>query len=149
MLVIAIMGIQMNATKKKVLIVDDEEDLTWSISRKLTRDTDMLEVLCANSGNTALDMLTKQRFDLLVTDLRMPGISGIELLNEVKRHYPETHVIIMTAHGSLDIKKEINSFGRTGYIEKPFDMNDLRDLIYEYLDGKPQFVLPHDPIERQ
>ena len=119
--------------KKRVLIVDDEEDLTWSISRRLAKDGDSLEVLCTNTGNNALELLTQFKVDLLVTDLRMPGIGGLQLLNEVKVKYPHTHVIVMTAYGSIEVKQVLDRWGSTGYIEKPFEMNDLRNLIYTYL----------------
>ena len=122
----------MESEKKRILIVDDEEDLTWSISRKL-KNQSYLEVLCANSGQSALELLAQYNFDLLVTDLRMPGISGIKLLSEVKSRYPRIQVIIMTAYGSADIKSIIEKWDQTGYIEKPFEINDLRKLIYACL----------------
>ena len=124
----------MDDVKKRVLIVDDEEDLTWSISKRLTKDRNGLDVMCANSGNRALDVLSKYRIDLLVTDLRMPGVNGFQLLNEVRSHYPCTQVIVMTAYGSIDVKNNLDQLGRMGYIEKPFEMNDLRNLIYTFLE---------------
>jgi two-component system response regulator (stage 0 sporulation protein F) len=130
----------MQNMKKRILIVDDEEDLTWSISRKLEKDRDNLEVYCANSGNRALEMLSQLSIDLIVTDLRMPGISGWELLNQVKKQYPNIHVIIMTAYGSLEVKEALSQIGETGYIEKPFEINDLRKLILKHLHNTPKFV---------
>ena len=123
----------MTDVKKKILIVDDEEDLTWSISRKLQKDSRNFEIICANSGRQALEMLSENRVDLMVTDLRMPGISGLRLLSEVKSKYPRTQVIIMTAYGSMEIKSIIDKWGQAGYIEKPFEINDLRSLIFNYL----------------
>jgi DNA-binding NtrC family response regulator len=123
----------MDSEKKKVLIVDDEEDLTWSISRKLARDGDYLEVICTNSGNCALEKLSQNRIDLMVTDLRMPGVNGWQLLDEVKKHYPETQVIVMTAYGSMEVQKALEQLGSTGYIEKPFEINELRRLIFNSL----------------
>ncbi|MEJ2627384.1 MAG: response regulator [bacterium] len=121
---------------KKILIVDDEEDLTWSISRRLSRDNDKIKVLCANSGKSALDILSQENIDLLITDLRMPEINGWELLNKVKKKYPDTLVIVMTAHGSIEVIDALNRWGKAGYIEKPFDMNDLRKLVYAFLKEK-------------
>jgi len=118
---------------KKILIVDDEEDLTWSISRRLSRDNDNIKVLSANSGKNALDILSRNEIDLLITDLRMPGINGWELLDKIKEQYPETLVIVMTAHGSIEVIDALNRWGEAGYIEKPFDMNDLRKLVYAFL----------------
>jgi len=123
----------MDIEKKRILIVDDEEDLTWSISKRLAKDGDSLEIICTNSGSSALEMLSKYKVDLLVTDIRMPGISGLELLNEVKVRYPQTPVIVMTAYGSLEVKKILEHLEKTGYIEKPFEINELRKLIYSLL----------------
>ena len=124
----------MNGEKKRILIVDDEEDLTWSISKRLAKDGDSLEVLCTNTGNNALEMLAQYSVDLMVTDLRMPGLGGLQLLNEVKTRYPQTQVIIMTAYGSIEVKQALDQWGVTGYIEKPFEMNDLRNVIYDFLE---------------
>ncbi len=123
----------MDIEKKRILIVDDEEDLTWSISKRLAKDGDSLEIICTNSGSSALEMLSKYKVDLLVTDIRMPGISGLQLLNEVKVRYPQTPVIVMTAYGSLEVKKVLEHLKKTGYIEKPFEINELRKLIYSLL----------------
>ncbi|MFO7890176.1 MAG: response regulator [bacterium] len=121
---------------KRILIVDDEEDLTWSISRRLSRDNDNIEVLSANSGKGALEILSRNEIDLLITDLRMPEINGWELLDTIKEKYPNTLVIIMTAHGSIEVIDALNRWGKAGYIEKPFDMNDLRKLVYAFLKEK-------------
>jgi len=121
----------MNKTKKAILIVDDEEDLTWSISKGLSRDKEKLEVVCVNSGNTALDMLSEKKFDLMVTDIRMPGVSGLRLLKEVKEKYPDTKVILMTAFGSMEMKELLRQTEMEAYIEKPFEFNELRNLIYQ------------------
>jgi len=130
----------MDREKKRILIVDDEEDLTWSISKKLAKDRDSIEVICANSGNCALEMLSKYRVDLIVTDLRMPGVNGLQLLEEVRVRYPETNVIVMTAYGSVEVKEALERWGRTGYIEKPFEMNDLRKLIFTFLEQKQELI---------
>ncbi|MCK5145952.1 response regulator [bacterium] len=120
--------------KKRILIVDDEEDLTWSLSRKLGRNPEKLEVICANSGSKALEILNENIIDLVLTDLRMPGINGLQLLSEVRSKYPDTHVIVMTAYGSPEIQEAINHWGETEYIEKPFEIEELRNLIYDQLN---------------
>ena len=122
----------MSIPKKKILIVDDEEDLTWSISKGLTRESKKLEVICANSGSMALDILAQNGIDLLVTDLRMPGMSGAELIQKVKKNYPRIKVIIMTAYSHLEDINRGN--GKTlMMIEKPFEIHELRDLINKSL----------------
>ncbi len=123
----------MHNHKKRILIVDDEEDLTWSISKRISKDQNVLEVICANSGNRALKMLSEFKVDLIITDLRMPGINGLQLLNEIKVQYPHIQIIVMTAHGSIEVREALARWGKTGYIEKPFEINDLRKLIYYFL----------------
>jgi len=120
-------------TKKRILVVDDEEDLTWTISRRLNNGKKQLEILCANSGKAALKMLSENKIDLLLTDLRMPEISGFQLIDEVINKYPETRVVVMTAYGSSDIKERLENFSNIGYIEKPFEINELRRLVYRVL----------------
>ena len=129
---------RMDCGKKRILIVDDEEDLTWSISKRLVKDGDSLEVTCANSGNSALEMLSKSRYDIMVTDLRMPGVSGLQLVNMVKIRYPKIRIIVMTAYGSIEVKEVLETLGTIGYIEKPFEINDLRRLIYASLEKRQE-----------
>lgn len=131
---------RMDCEKKRILIVDDEEDLTWSISKRLVKDGDSLEVTCTNSGNNALEILSKFKFDIMVTDLRMPGVSGLQLVNMVKNRYPQIRIIVMTAYGSIEVKEVLETFGKIGYIEKPFEINDLRELIYSSLDERQECV---------
>jgi len=121
--------------KKRILVVDDEEDLTWSISRRLSKSgkNKQFEIKCANSGKNALKMLSEEKIDLLLTDWRMPEISGNQLLNEVRENYPETKVVVMTAYGSGEIEEHLKTASNIGYIEKPFEMNDLRKLVFSVL----------------
>ncbi len=124
---------------KRVLIVDDEEDLTWTLSKKLSKDSDKFELTCVNSGQEAVEVLNQVPFDLVITDVRMPEVSGLDLLVEVKRHYPQTKVIIMTAYGTSDVQKEATQRGCFHYIEKPFEINELRQLILDALTKKKGF----------
>ena len=124
----------MNKAKKFILIVDDEEDLTWSISRTLQRNGHIFDVRCVSSGEAALRLLERQRFDLIISDIRMPGMSGIELLEMVNRKWPETRVVVMTAYGTEILEHEALRLGAPFYIEKPFELRLLRKLVYEALE---------------
>lgn len=121
----------MDKPEKKILIVDDEEDITWTLTKRLSKDNDKFEVLCANSGREALGILNRVSVDMVITDVRMPEVSGLELLLKIKDRFPSTKVIIMTAYGSSDIQKEANTRGCFQYIEKPFEIADLRQIILE------------------
>jgi DNA-binding response OmpR family regulator len=124
---------------KKVLIVDDEETLTWSMAKSLSRDRDKYEVEIANNGREALEILGKMPIDLVISDIRMPDINGLDLLVQIKRDFPQTKVIIMTAYGSSDVQKEANKRGSLYYIEKPFEINEIRKLILDLIREKRGF----------
>jgi CheY-like chemotaxis protein/predicted regulator of Ras-like GTPase activity (Roadblock/LC7/MglB family) len=125
---------------KRVLVVDDEDDLTWSISKHLAKDRDKYELICVNSGKKALEVLSQLPVKLVISDIRMPEISGLELLSRIKEAYPTTKVIIMTAYGSSEVHEEANSRGCFKYIEKPFEIADLRQLILEAIEEKKGFM---------
>ncbi len=124
---------------KKVLIVDDEETLTWSMAKSLSKDKDKFEVMIANSGGEAINLLRKSEVDIVISDIRMPDINGLDLLVRIKKEYPETKVIIMTAYGSSDVQKEANRRGSLFYVEKPFEISDIRKIIIDLLGKKKGF----------
>jgi len=124
---------------KKVLIVDDEETLTWSMARSLSKDKDKYEVIIANNGREALAQLEKNKIDLVITDIRMPDINGLDLLVKIKKEYPQTKVIIMTAYGSSDVQKEANQRGSLYYVEKPFEISEIRKIIIDLIGKKKGF----------
>lgn len=118
----------------KVLIVDDEETLTWSMSKSLSKDKDKFEVIVANSGEDALKVLeTQKQIKLVITDIRMPGISGLDLLSKIRKEYSDIKVIIITAYGSPDVQREANMRGSLYYIEKPFEIKEIRKIILDTL----------------
>jgi YesN/AraC family two-component response regulator len=124
---------------KKVLIVDDEETLTWSMAKSLSKDKDKYEVIIANNGREALNYLQTNKIDLVITDIRMPDINGLDLLVKIKKEYPHTKVTIMTAYGSSDVQKEANQRGSLYYIEKPFEISDIRKIIIDLISKKKGF----------
>jgi len=124
---------------KMVLIVDDEETLTWSMARSLSKDKDKYEVIIANNGREALAQLEKNKIDLVITDIRMPDINGLDLLVKIKKEYPQTKVIIMTAYGSSDVQKEANQRGSLYYVEKPFEISEIRKIIIDLIGKKKGF----------
>ena len=125
---------------KRVLVVDDEDDLTWSISKHLAKDKGKYELISVNSGIKALEVLSQLPVKLVISDIRMPEISGLELLSRIRESYPATKVIIMTAYGSSEVHDEANSRGCFKYIEKPFEISDLRQLILEAIEEKKGFM---------
>jgi len=130
---------RMLKSSKKVLIVDDEETLTWSMAKSLSKDKDKFEVIIANNGREAINLLKKNEFDVVISDIRMPDINGLDLLVRIRKEYPQTKVIIMTAYGSSDVQKEANRRGSLFYVEKPFEISDIRKIIVDLLGRKKGF----------
>jgi DNA-binding NtrC family response regulator len=118
---------------KKLLIVDDEETLTFSLYQYFILAKQNYEVVTAASGEEAWDKINRERFDLVITDIKMPGMSGLELLAQIKKHYPQLEVIVMTAYGSEDKKEEAMRNGATFYLEKPFEMKEIRQRVMDIL----------------
>lgn len=107
----------------RVLIVDDEPTYRVSLTRALTKNG--YNVTAAVSGEEGVELLTTSHFDLLITDLKMPGMNGIELISNAKEISPSTSSIIMTAFGSVETAVEAIKLGAFHYILKPFNIEDL------------------------
>lgn len=120
---------------KKILIVDDEEDMLWTLGNSLCHDGFQADILTAASGEEALGILDKTAVDLVVTDINMPGMNGIELLVEIKNRRLEAGVIVMTAYPSRQVKTDALLHGGLHFVEKPFDIRKLRQSIAHALSG--------------
>ncbi|MBD3288635.1 response regulator [candidate division KSB1 bacterium] len=125
----------MKPRSSRILIVDDEEDLTWSISRSLMRENELLEIICVNTGDEAFKVLEKNSIDLVISDLRMPGKSGLEILDQIQKKHPQTKMIIMTAYGTPALEKQIRETKNAFYLEKPFDIHVLKKMISDLNNG--------------
>jgi len=122
----------------KILIVDDDREILNSLKLVL-RSADEFEsdISVASNGQMALAKLDKKEFDLVLADYKMPGMNGIELLSRVKRKYPKTVRILITAYSDMNVaKKSIESAQVHNYIEKPADIDELRLTIHEALKRK-------------
>jgi DNA-binding NtrC family response regulator len=115
---------------KRILIVDDEPTILLTLSYAL-RSPDV-EVITASRLEPAEEALNRYAFDLVIVDIRMSGILGIEgleLLTYVKRRWPQTEVIVMTAYGSEEIQKDAYDRGAFHYYSKPIDIEDLMQRV--------------------
>lgn len=108
----------------KILVVDDEALIRDMIKRGLSQ-MGGFSVEVAQSGPEAIEKMEKDVFDLVLTDLKMPEMDGLELLKTIKGTRPEIMVIMMTAHGSIETAVEAMKIGADDYITKPIDFNDL------------------------
>ena len=132
---------------KRVLVVDDEEDMLWMLQRNLNKGMAEVEILAAKSGEEALAVLSDKNVNLVITDINMPGMNGLDLLIEINNRYPQTGVIIMTAYPSNAYKNEAMLRGSLRFIEKPFDINDMRRTVQQVLKENEGFQGTVDGIE--
>jgi YesN/AraC family two-component response regulator len=119
---------------KKILIVDDEETLTFSLYQAFIKAPYDCEVVTASSGEDALEKLEDGFYDLVITDIAMPGIDGLELLSIIKYRTPETKVVMITAYGTDEREDRAYKIGADKYIEKPFDISELRNLVFKMIE---------------
>jgi len=118
---------------KRLLIVDDEETITFSLYQSFIHSKKNYEVITAGSGEEALERSREKPFDLVITDILMPGIDGFDLMATLKIETPQTDVIIMTAYGSNMHKDRALKEGARSYIEKPFEMNEFKKMVIDIL----------------
>ncbi len=118
---------------KRILIVDDEESVVFFLGENLSNLGAEYEVKTACSGEEALEKMSVHHFDLVITDLRMPGVDGLELVEQVRAHYPQTRLILMTAFGSDQVEAEARRLQVYRYITKPFRVEDLVDAARQAL----------------
>lgn len=109
---------------EKILIVDDEVDLLELLELILAEKTHY-SILTTNNPLEVSALLKEQPVDLLITDLRMPAMGGIELIREVKKNYPDMPVIVITAYGSSQSAEESIAAGAYDYITKPFRKDQI------------------------
>ncbi len=112
---------------KKVLLVDDERDFVQILSERL--QTRSMEAAVAYNGEEALSIMETDEPEVMVLDLKMPGIDGIETLRRVKRDYPATEVIILTGHGSEREERLAHELGAFAYLQKPVDIDKLAETM--------------------
>lgn len=112
---------------KKILIVDDELNMRLVLSAMLKKEG--FDVSSASNGREALQVLQSNRFAVVITDLKMPDIDGMVLLSRIAEQHPEIPVIMITAHGTIATAVEALKKGAFDYITKPFDLDDLKNII--------------------
>jgi DNA-binding NtrC family response regulator len=132
--------------KRTVLIADDEANLRKVLAAMLRREG--YEVLTAADGAEALDLMAKTPIDVVLTDLRMPRIDGMELLRRILAEYRGTPVVMLTAHGTVDTAVTAMKLGAFDYLSKPYDQEELQiiirkaataaDLSVEEPEGEPE-----------
>lgn len=132
--------VEMEKESYDILVVDDEEDILDILEKTLTK-TDRFDcrVTTAIDGETALSLIEENDFDLVLADHKMPGVTGIDLLTELKGSNPETVRILITGYSEMDIARDaINRAEVHHYIEKPWDKDDLLSIVKSALQRKKE-----------
>ena len=111
----------------RILLVDDEETLRFVLRETLISEGYSVDV--ANDGFQALERVKGKSYDLLITDIKMHGMDGLQLIREIKRNGSHLKIIIITAYGSLEMVKEAARMGVIEFVSKPFKMQEIKDVI--------------------
>ena len=109
---------------QKILVIDDELDMLMLL-RMIIEDNTDYEVETTNNPSEALKMVTENDYDLVITDLKMPGMDGLELCDEVREIKPDLPLIMITAYGSLETADEAMKKGVADFITKPFRKDSI------------------------
>jgi signal transduction histidine kinase len=123
----------------KLLVVDDEKDIRELLSRVLSR-IGGFQVELAENGEEGLQKISNDSYDLVLTDLKMPKVDGLQLVNEIARIKPETLTVLMTGHGSVDSALEAMKRGASDYLTKPLNLEELIIRLHKVLEEKQRFV---------
>ena len=119
--------------RNKILVVDDEHLIRWSLEQNLKKQG--YEVVTAGDGEEALRQVREEQPDLVLLDIQMPGISGIEALEKIKEHDEDIVVIMVTAHGGLETAVNAMRLGAYDYVSKPFNLDELAIIIRKALEN--------------
>ena len=130
--------------RERILVVDDEKAICQNVAKILGKKD--IEVVQAGSAREAFEELAKKSFSLLISDLVMPGQNGLELLKLVKKQWPLTKVLMMTAYASIDTAVKAIRLGALDYLPKPFTPDELRSLVDRALKGE---LLQAVPVENE
>lgn len=125
----------------EILIVDDEVEFLETLVKRLRHRE--VSVRSAHSGEEALELLEESAADVVVLDVKMSGMGGIEALREIKRRYPLTEVIMLTGHASVEVAIQGMKLGAFDYLMKPVE---LKELLYKIQDARDRKVLQEAKI---
>jgi DNA-binding response OmpR family regulator len=128
----------MNLDRKRILIVDDDEKLATLLRESLRTLDESYDVVTARGTDEALAKVSRRPFDLVVTDLMMPEVDGLQLLEAIKAINPSIVTVAMTAFGSQEIRAEAERFGIYRYLAKPFSVHEFRQCVRDAFEETEQ-----------
>jgi two-component system nitrogen regulation response regulator GlnG len=119
-----------------IWVIDDDRSIRWVLEKAFTQA--QLEVRTFESGNSVLDALEREQPDVIITDVRMPGIDGLALLGDIQQRFQDLPVIVMTAHSDLDSAVSAYQGGAFEYLPKPFDVDEAVALAQRAIAQRRQ-----------
>jgi len=122
------------AEEFRLLIVDDEDDFREALVKRLEKRN--VDVWSAETGRRALDLVEKMAFDVVVLDVKMPGMGGIETLEQIKKKKPLVEVILLTGHASVEAGIEGMKLGAFDYVMKPVNIDELLNKVRQAYERK-------------
>jgi DNA-binding NtrC family response regulator len=125
----AIQQAKETAVAKRILVVDDDHVVLLVLESALARLGPEYEIMTAEDGQEALQALSEDHYDLLVTDLSLPGLSGIELTEALRKRNSNMSVIWITAYGCHNVCSELDSLGVCCCLDKPVEISEIRDTV--------------------
>lgn len=124
----------MGDEKRRVLIIEDDEEM-----RSLLKDffeEEGFEASLIGDCSAALRILVRETFDIVITDIRIPGLTGLDILPGIRKIQPETSIIVITAFGSEEVHRKAMERGANSYFEKPLHFMELKRAIHELISLK-------------
>jgi DNA-binding NtrC family response regulator len=121
-------------TKSTIMLVDDEEDFVEMLDLRLKEIGE--NVVTAYNGSECLDVLETQDIDVVILDVKMPGMDGIEVLQAIKKQYPLIEVIMLTGHGTIEIAIQGMKLGAFDFLFKPADFDELTEKLNQARERK-------------
>lgn len=119
----------MTQDKTQMLIVDDDQAVVTILAESLQKVDGNYVVDTASSGDEALERVREESYQLVITDYKMPGMSGLDLVRGINAVSPETQVVLMTAYGTSELRETVGHLGLSGYLDKPFTMEQIREIV--------------------
>lgn len=125
--------IMMGYGKKRILVIEDDEGMRFLLEDFFKEEG--FETDFVSNGSEAFRKLVRETFDLILTDVRMPGLTGLDILPGIKKLHPEVPIIVITAFGSEEVHRRAIKRGATAYLEKPLHFSKLRTMIHEIISA--------------
>jgi formate/nitrite transporter len=133
--------------KHKILVIDDEQIVGESLRKTFQRNGNGYKIETANSGQEGLKKARRDNFDLMIVDLKMPDINGLDVIKKLKEEQPDTMMVMITGYPNVDSATEALKTGAFDYISKPFTPEEISEVVEKALEAKERFAKERREVE--